>query len=495
MKAEGKMKKKKKIKIGRWIILGIFVAVVVLIIFLQNRDKNMPLMVQTEKVVKGDISSELTTSGSVASEVTKYYFQEVSAQVDKIFVKVGDSVEKDQDLVTYNTSQLETELYKLQLQHDSSSADYAGTLAKDKENKIKFTDATNNINNVEPMIEFQEQHVKDLRANLSNLQTAERKKLSDSQYGLNVQISNIQYEIAHVSHTPDEIAALQTQLQNLSVSLQSVTNQLSTLDMKDSYLKLQKELEEEESMLAGLKTFLAEQQTIKTASEPAVLTTYNKEQLNANKTLTDFNVSELQKNIETAKAGIKAEFSGIVTDIQAVEGATLVSGANVLTLASGEDMKVSISLSKYDLANLKVGQEATVTINEKEYIGKVSRINRMATINSAGAAMVSADIHIENPDENIYLGIEAKVKIETATSKDTLLVPAEAVNTDINGDFVYILVNNIVERKTVKTGISSADSIEILEGLNENDQVITTISTELQEGMQVVVLPETTTAE
>jgi HlyD family secretion protein len=95
-----------------------------------------------------------------------------------------------------------------------------------------------------------------------------------------------------------------------------------------------------------------------------------------------------------------------------------------------------------------LGQEAAITINEKEYIGTVNRINRMATLNAAGAAMVSADIHIENPDENIFLGIEAKVRIETASKKNVLLVPAAAVNTDINGDFVYILVNGIVEKKS-----------------------------------------------
>jgi HlyD family secretion protein len=301
----------------------------------------MPLIVETQKVTTGDISNELMTSGSVVSEEIKYYFQEVNAKVHELMVKTGDAVEKDQILVTYDTSQLESELYKLQLQQGASGADYAGTLAKDKESTIKVTDATNNINNVEPMIEFQEQHVKDLRNNLSKAQTDERKKLTDSQYQLNIQISNVQYEIANVTHTPEEITALQVQLKNLSQSLQSVTNQLTTIDMNDSYIKMQKELEEQESVLAGLKTFLAEQEAIKNTSQPTVLTGYNKEQLSNNKTLTDYNVSELEQNIQKAKEGLKAEFHGIVTDVQAVEGATLMSGASVLTLANAEELKVS----------------------------------------------------------------------------------------------------------------------------------------------------------
>jgi hypothetical protein len=50
-------------------------------------------------------------------------------------------------------------------------------------------------------------------------------------------------------------------------------------------------------------------------------------------------------------------------------------------------------------------------------------------------------------------------------------------------------------RRVVKTGISSVANIEILEGLEENEEVITTISTELQEGMQVMVLPSVETVE
>jgi len=68
-------------------------------------------------------------------------------------------------------------------------------------------------------------------------------------------------------------------------------------------------------------------------------------------------------------------------------------------------------------------------------------------------------------------------------------VPVEAVNTDTTGNFVYVVENGIVVRKDVTTGISSTSFIEITGGLEEGEDVITTISTDLAEGAAVAVIP------
>ena len=63
-------------------------------------------------------------------------------------------------------------------------------------------------------------------------------------------------------------------------------------------------------------------------------------------------------------------------------------------------------------------------------------------------------------------------------------------NQEKNGDFVYIVENNLVVRKDVITGVSSDTYIEIVSGLNENDQVMTEISLDIVEGMEVMAIPE-----
>ena len=136
-----------------------------------------------------------------------------------------------------------------------------------------------------------------------------------------------------------------------------------------------------------------------------------------------------------------------------------------------------------------------IDISGKEYEGTVTKINKMATPNSSGVPMVAARVHIDNPDSNVYLGIEARLKITTAQRQDALLVPVEAVNIDNDGNFCYIIENGALVKKYITTGISSSDYIEVTDGLSEKEEVVTSavMDMDLEEGMEVTPMSETET--
>ena len=85
--------------------------------------------------------------------------------------------------------------------------------------------------------------------------------------------------------------------------------------------------------------------------------------------------------------------------------------------------------------------------------------------------------------------MEAKISVSTSKSEDALLVPFSAVNSDMEGDFVYAVENGVIVKKPVQTGISSDLNIEIVEGLKEGDQVLTEVSGNIAEGMEVTAVP------
>ena len=114
----------------------------------------------------------------------------------------------------------------------------------------------------------------------------------------------------------------------------------------------------------------------------------------------------------------------------------------------------------------------------------------MATKNASGSSVVQALIHIDNPDDGIFLGIEAKVVIHIAESHDALLIPVEVINADTKGSFVYVVENGVVTRKDIVTGISSDTYTEVLDGLLAGDAVIVDSST-VEEGMNVTAYDST----
>ena len=249
------------------------------------------------------------------------------------------------------------------------------------------------------------------------------------------------------------------------------------------------ELEVYNDMLADYKEYRSEMKSQKNSAEAGKMTVGAKEELEATNQTKEIEAQDKLENLENASSGITAEFDGVVTEISAVEGSTVAQGAQLLKLESTEDVSVKISVTKYDLDKIAVGQKATVTIGGKEYEGEVSKINKMAEKNSSGAAVVGTEIKILNPDSDVYLGVEAKVVISTAQESDVIVVPVSAVNVDMDGEFIYVVENNVLVRKPVVTGISSDTMIQIVEGISEGDQMVTEVTTGLTEGMAAVAVP------
>ena len=286
-----------------------------------------------------------------------------------------------------------------------------------------------------------------------------------------------------------EVDRLNEEIKNNNIAAQQVSYQLGQLSNDSRVKELQDKISEEQDKVAHYREYKTEMESQKASSEGGVMNAYQKSELEANHELSGMTAQDAMEDYSYATDGVLADFNGIVTELPVVEGAPVAEGTSLLTLANRDKVKVDISVTKYDLEKIEVGQKAEITVSGHSYEGEVVKINKMATINASGTAAVGAEIRINNPDDYIYLGIEAKVLINTKESAQVLLLPVECVNADQTGDFVYTVENGIVVRKDVTTGISSDTYIEITDGLTGGEQVISSVTTGIVEGMPVTAVP------
>lgn len=247
---------------------------------------------------------------------------------------------------------------------------------------------------------------------------------------------------------------------------------------------MSKAVEDAQEVLNQYEEARTEMKSQKSGNEESQSSGYNAASLNASAQETKLSQQIAEENLQMAQNGVTADFDGIITSLSAKDGALATQGMELVEVQSNKEVCVKVGLTKYDLEKVAVGQKADVTIAGNTYQGEISRIYHMATKNASGSSIVQALIHIDNPDDGIFLGIEAKVVIHTAESSNTLLVPVEVINADMNGSFVYVVENGVVTRKDIVTGISSDTYTEILEGLSTGDAVIVDSST-VEEGMNV----------
>lgn len=462
--AEARKKKRKKYI---WIAVGVVVAIIFIVSKAAAANAKYP--VNTVDVVYGDVESTITTSGKVESDVTKTYYSEITGNIGEVPVKAGQAVKEGDVLLHFSKETLDIAGKEAQASALSGESSYNDTMDQNSENQAKLTEATVNLDVLEQQITDYKAFIKEQERKLED--TRNRKQLGLSALGLELSLRQADGE---------DVAEEMAEYQYL----------LETLEMDKELLDIQRTISDSQEILGNLEEYKAEMKAQKSATENSVFSSETKEAKMVTREAEQMRNDKSLSYVESVAGGVKADMAGIVTQLTISEGAPVTSGAALVTIASNSDVHVAINLSKSDLAKVKEGQKADVTIAGKKYEGEVSFINHMATTNSNNMPVVEAQIKITNADEDIYLGIEAKVVIYADKSENVLVVPVETVNSDKNGDFVYIVEDNIVVRKDVVTGVSSDTYIEVTDGLKENDQVMTDISLDITEGMEVMVMTD-----
>jgi multidrug efflux pump subunit AcrA (membrane-fusion protein) len=85
------------------------------------------------------------------------------------------------------------------------------------------------------------------------------------------------------------------------------------------------------------------------------------------------------------------------------------------------------------------------------------------------------EIDLPNPEERLYPGMYAEVSLEMNRRPDALTVPAAAVGSDGDGNFVDTITGNRVTRLVIKTGLTDNGRIEVTTGVSEETPVVITI--------------------
>jgi RND family efflux transporter MFP subunit len=491
-KHEVAAKPKKKFK-KRFIVLGVVALLIAFFVFRSiNAAKNAVVFVNTQEAKLGTIENVLSVSGTVQSAETKTYFSEVTAPLSELNVKVGDKVSTGDTLYTYDSEALnlskQTAELAIKQAKGSYSAYWSGTAAADRKYAANMTpqqindrlDAiTAEIDAINNKITEKTSRINRTLADLQKVQSdINQNGIADSSESY-FENGNKEYIYRNESGNKTDGA----------FDDPSESDRQMSLAVSQSIIDVQYALSNDPEMQAWKNqiTALQEEQSHLQSAKAAQVNPGTAESAKAQLDSTTLTQEDTLGKIEEAMDGVKAEFNGVVTAVNVVEGATVTNGAQTVTLANLDDVEVSVQISKSDLPKISIGQQVDITINNKAYNGEISKISGTATKNNNGVAVVDTIIKVTNPDSDIILGVEANNKIHAQKADNTLVLPYEYVQTDSEGDFVYVVENNLVVRKNVTIGIASSTEAQIVDGISAGDQIITGNYDTLTEGMVVVV--------
>ena len=426
----------KKVLIG----IGIVVLLLAIVGFTVTQSNKGVVTVQTGKVEKGDLASTVTASGEIKPKTYANIGALSMGRITNIFVREGETVKAGQKLAVLDNIQ--------------SRADVAATTAQLDAAK---TDAT---------------------ANDAALRSANAE----------LDRARADYDRAKLDYTRAE------KLYGDQLIPKSQFDQA-----KNAFEAAQATIDTDKARIAQAKATLA----------------------SSNERIRQFEATLRRASDVLSKTEYVAPFDGIVTNLPVREGETVVTGIQnspgsmLMTVADMSVITAEVKVDETDIVNVKLGQPAEITIDaipKKTFHGTVTEIGNNAIIRSTGLSTSQATtgseeakdfkvvVTLTDPPANLRPGLSTTAKITTNTVKDAINIPIQALTVRQKGDLekkpgsgsgtvqaaslddkkdkeeiqgVFVVKNGRAEFRKVDTGITGTTNIEVKNGLQPGDQIVT----------------------
>ena len=254
-------------------------------------------------------------------------------------------------------------------------------------------------------------------------------------------------------------------------------------------------------------------------------------QAKAQKDSSDKRITQNSANLTRVSDVLKktiyqAPFDGVITNLPVREGETVVigiqnaPGSTLMTIADMSVITSEVKVDETDIVNVHLGQSAEVTIDaipHKTFRGIVSEIGNNAIVRSTGVSTSQQSstsqeakdfkvvVTLTDPPDQLRPGLSSTAKITTATRTSALSIPIQALTVRSRADLmpkdagkgsvqaaapstdtakqkdkekeevqgVFVIRNKKAEFVPVETGIAGTTDIEVTNGLQPGDEIIT----------------------
>ncbi|HHF2865271.1 TPA: multidrug efflux RND transporter periplasmic adaptor subunit VmeY [Vibrio alginolyticus] len=196
---------------------------------------------------------------------------------------------------------------------------------------------------------------------------------------------------------------------------------------------------------------------------------------------------------------IRAPFSGRISDTKVSTGDLVSPSSGVLTtLVSLDPVHTSFSVSERERLAMGMDQvkgdgsaesnrvEVQLELENGQFFEHLGKLDFLGNRIDTKTGTIAMRALVPNPDQKLLPGQHIKVNLRDKNTKDVIVIPRRAVQTDLEGDFVMVMTEgNVAERRNVELGPQVEQSIIIREGLDQEDTVITQGLQRVRNGVEV----------
>lgn len=224
----------------------------------------------------------------------------------------------------------------------------------------------------------------------------------------------------------------------------------------------------------------------KVAFETAEIRLKNAE-INLNSSKKSYEITVNNINVDTEKSAkaaldsatnnlnntvIKAPISGYIASKNATIGQMAVQGSPIFVIKATDIVNAEVSVTESVIPYITIDTKASVSIDSAGFESIEGTVSNVSAVKNDTTGMYTVKIMIENPENKIKVGMFADITLETESVENALVIPNDAVMQSDEEYYVYVAKDGISEKRTVITGITDDEYVQIVKGLEQGETVI-----------------------
>lgn len=203
-------------------------------------------------------------------------------------------------------------------------------------------------------------------------------------------------------------------------------------------------------------------------------------------------IAQLEQQV--AKTVVTAPFSGTIDDVMSEQGSVVLPGqTELMRIVSLENMYIETDVPEKYVSSIKKSKKVLVDfpILSKQMESRVRQVSDFIDPNNR---TFKVEISVPNNDSSIKPNLTAKLSINDYTNEKALLIPQSVISENASGEqYIYVVKEKegqdaVAEKRSIQTGQTQGDVIEVLGGLENGSEIILEGARSVNDGQKVKII-------
>jgi len=184
-------------------------------------------------------------------------------------------------------------------------------------------------------------------------------------------------------------------------------------------------------------------------------------------------------------SALVADSPGVIAAVTAEAGQVVSAGQAVLTLVKDGEREIEISIPENRIEEMRKAQQINITFWALPDVVVAGKTREISPVADKVSRTYKVRISLLNPPDGVNLGMTANVTVTAPNSRQTAYIPLAAVYQTGSVPGVWVVNNEVVSLRQIKVGTFGDGQIQVLEGLQDGDIIVTAGVQKLREGQKV----------